>query len=272
MPLALTPQLFAIFSTLVEEECGLHYGVSDRELFEAKLVTHAAELGYDSLLDYFYRLRYDDPDRQQRRAFVEALVVHETYFFRELEALTHVVEHYVAPAVAARGAARVWSAACSTGEEPLTLAMLLDRRGLLDRVEIVATDISEAAIAKARSGIHGRRSLRDGHPVELAARYLEAGPRGVRVAPAIHAAVDFSVANLFDAHGVEALGRFDAIICRNVLIYFRDARIVQLVEMLRRRLMPGGAIAVGVSESLMRFGTGLVCEERSGSFFYRSAS
>src|SRR6185295_16447141 len=108
--------------------------------------------------------------------------------------------------------------------------------------------------------------------VELAARYLEAGPRGVRVAPAIHAAVDFSVANLFDAHGVEALGRFDAIICRNVLIYFRDARIVQLVEMLRRRLMPGGAIAVGVSESLMRFGTGLVCEERSGSFFYRSAS
>jgi chemotaxis protein methyltransferase CheR len=272
MPLALTPQLFVIFSGLVEEECGLHYSAADRELLEAKLVTHASELGYDSLLDYFYRLRYDDPDRQQRRALVQALVVHETYFFRELDALTHLVEHYVAPAVAARGAARVWSAACSTGEEPFTLAMLLDHRGLLDRVEIIATDISEAAIAKARAGVYGRRSLRNGHPVELAARYLEEAPKGVRVAPAIRAAVDFSVANLFDAEGVATLGRFDAIVCRNVLIYFRDARIVQLVEMLRSRLTPGGAIAVGVSESLMRFGTGLVCEERSGSFFYRSAA
>jgi chemotaxis protein methyltransferase CheR len=267
----LTPQLFAIFSALIEDECGLRYDAGDRPLLEAKLATHAAELGHDSLLDYFYRLRYDDPTGHERRLLVQALVVHETYFFRELDALEQLVEHYIVPAVTARGKARVWSAACSTGEEPFTLAILLDRRGLLDRVEIVATDISEAAIEKARRRMHTRRSLRDGYPVELARRHLEIGPDGVLVADAIRDAVRFSVVNLLDAERVRALGMFDAILCRNVLIYFRDAHIARLIEMLCSMLVPGGAIAVGVSESLLRFGTGVVCEERGGSFFYRSA-
>lgn len=270
MSLELTPQLFVLFASLVEEEAGLHYGPQDRTVLESKLATHASDLGFDSLLDYYYRLRYDDPTGVQRRALVQALVVHETYFFRELFALEQLVDHYLVPRITARGAVRVWSAACSTGEEPLTLAMLLDRRGLLDRVEIVATDISEAAIIKARTGVHSRRSLRDGHPADLALAYLESDARGVTVAPRIHAAVRFEVANLLEGKALQRLGRFDAILCRNVLIYFRDSQILRIVETLRDMLVPDGAIAVGVSESLMRFGTGVVCEERGGAFFYRS--
>ena len=270
--LDLTPQLFAIFSQLVEEACGLHYAPADRPLFESKLVARAVELGFDSLLDFYYRLRYDDPDGVERQALVQALVVHETYLFRELPPLEQLCDGYLPEVIALRGRARVWSAACSTGEEPTTLAMLLAERGLLGRVELVASDISAAAIAKARSGTFGRRALRDGHPPELAARYLEQGPGGIRVAPRLAAAISYRTINLLDEPAVRDLGWFDAILCRNVLIYFRDEQIVRIVAMLRDRLAPNGVIVVGVSESLLRFGTSLECEERGGAFFYRRAS
>jgi chemotaxis protein methyltransferase CheR len=271
MGLQLTPQLFAIFASLVEDESGLHYSEHDRPLFESKLVTQASEAGFDSLLDYYYRLRYDDPDGKERRALVEGLVVHETYFFRELPSLVQLIDGPITDLLRARGRIRIWSAACSTGEEPITLAILMDQRGMLDRVEIVATDISAAAIAKASSGVHGARSLRDGHPVELARRYLDAGTRAVTVSSKLQSAIRFSVVNLFDEARVRALGGFDVIVCRNVLIYFRDSQISRVIDTLRGVLAADGLIVVGVSESLMRFGTGLVCEERGGAFFYRSA-
>lgn len=267
--LQLTPQLHVLFGGLLEQACGAHYAPDDRGLFEAKLAAHVADAGYDDLLDYYYRLRYDDPDGSQLRDLVRSMVVHETYFFRELAPLRQLVDGHLAGVIAARGHARVWSAACATGEEPLTLAMVLDSAGLLDRVEIIATDISTAAIDRARSGRHLRQALRAGHPEELAARYLRTTPDGIAVAPEIHAAVSFGTANLVDPASFIGLGTFDAILCRNVLIYFRDEGIVRLVEQLARMLTPGGLLAVGVSESLLRHGSALICEERGGAFFYR---
>jgi chemotaxis protein methyltransferase CheR len=265
----LSPQLFAIFAGLVEDACGVHYDPNDQGLFAAKLHAHAAEAGHDSLLDYYYRLRYDDPTGVELASLIEALLVHETYFFRELPPLEQLVDGHLAESVRSRGRARVWSAACSTGEEPLTLAMLLDARGLLDRVEIIGTDVSASAIARARAGQHSRRSLRDGHPPELARRYLEVGARGVAITPRLRDAVAFHTLNLFDGPAVAALGAFDAILCRNVLIYFRDQQITRVIDQLARALTPDGLLAVGVSESLLRFGTSLACEERGRSFFYR---
>ncbi|HMG56677.1 MAG TPA: CheR family methyltransferase [Kofleriaceae bacterium] len=267
---ALSPQLFAVFASLVEQASGLHYAAAERELFKSKLIDHAAERGHDQMLDYYYRLRYDDGGGAELAGLIEALLVHETYLFRELGALTELVDGYLAPIVRAGRRARVWSAACSTGEEPYTLAMLLDARGMLDAVEIVATDLSQAAIAAARQGRLGRRALRDGHPAELAARYTEVGAQGIIVAPRIRSVVRFSTANLVGP-AAPALGVFDAILCRNVLIYFADDRILRVIDRLTDQLAPDGVIAVGVSESLMRFGTRLVCEERSSSFFYRCA-
>ena len=268
---SLSPQLCAIFATLVEDACGIHYGGPDREIFAAKLSAHAADLGYDSLLDYYYRLRYDDLDGVEKTRLIEALVVHETYFFRELPPLEQLVDGHLAGVVASRGRARVWSAACSTGQEPLTLAMLLDDRGLLDRVELVASDISSQAIAQATSGRYRPRALRDGHSAELAARYLEIGPRELTIAPRILGAVRFQTLNLFDGVAVRALGMFDVILCRNVLIYFHDTQVKRVIDRLAGMLVPDGLLAVGVSESLLRFGTALVCEERGSAFFYRRA-
>jgi chemotaxis protein methyltransferase CheR len=274
METALSPQLFAIFASLVEEACGLYYGPHDREIFAAKLTAHAADLGHDSLLDYYYRLRYDDPDGTERSRLIEALTVPETYFFRELPPLQQLVDGHLTHVIRTRGRARVWSAACSTGEEPLTMAMLLDARGVLDRVEIVGTDVSAQAIARAASGQHRKRAARDGHPAELVARYLEIGPGGIQVAPKIRSAVRFHTLNLCAPEAmaaIRALGPFDAVLCRNVLIYFRDDRVTRVVDLLASALAPDGLLAVGVSESLLRFGTSLVCEERGNSFFYRRA-
>lgn len=265
----LSPQLATVFASLVEECCGIYYGPNDRVLFESKLVAHATDAGYESLLDYYYRLRYDDPAGTERQKLVEALVVHETYFFRELPPLVELVDGHLARVVRERGRARVWSAACATGEEPLTLAMLLDERSLLGHVEIVATDISAQAIERARAGRFGKRALRDGHPVALAARYLDVTDRGIVVAPTVRDRISFRTANLVDDTDVHALGTFDAILCRNVLIYFRDEQAIQVVDRIAQALAPDGLLCVGVSESLLRFGTALVCEERGGSFFYR---
>ena len=269
--LVMSPQLYVLFSTLVEEASGILYGPQDQQVFASKIPDHVLDLGYSSLLDYYYRLRYDDPDGNEMRRLVETLVVHETYFFRELGPVVELANHLSA-AVKARGRARVWSAACASGEEPYTLAMLLDERGVLDEVEIVATDISAAVLARAAAGRHSPRSLRDGHPAAIAARYLEASPQGVSVAPRIRSAVQFSRLNLIDSDQIAKLGVFDAILCRNVLIYFRDDRVLKVVENLGRALRPDGLLAVGISESLLRAGTSLVCEERGGSFFYKRAA
>jgi chemotaxis protein methyltransferase CheR len=268
--LELTPPLFALLSQLVERSSGLHFGPNERDVFGVKLAAHAAELGFDSLLDFYYRLRYDDPDRSELQRLNESLLVHETYFFRELGPLEQLVDSYLRDAIAARGRARVWSAACATGEEPLTLAMLLDARGLLDRVEIIATDLSAAAIARARSGRHMKRSLR-ADPPELARRHLDEGTSGISVSARIQRAVQFRTLNLIDDLAITALGTFDVILCRNALIYLSDDEIVRVVGRLGRALEPTGVLAVGVSESLLRFGTSLVCEERGSSFFYRRA-
>lgn len=267
----LTQQLAAIFSSLVEEASGLHYGLKDCELFEGKLAARAEAAGYETLLDYYYRLRYDDPAGIETRALIHGLLVHETYFFRELAPLQQLVDGHLAEVVAANGKARVWSAACSTGEEPMTLAMLLDERGLLDRVEIIASDLSEGVIESARSGRHGRRALRDGHPASLARRYLTVDQRGITVAPRIRDAISFRTLNLLHEASFAELGSFDLILCRNVLIYFRDSLITRMVDRLAGALAPDGVIAVGISESLLRFGSSLVCEERGGAFFYRRA-
>ena len=149
--------------------------------------------------------------------------------------------------------------------------MVLDSRGLLDKVEIIATDISEAAVTRARSGRHSPRSLRDRYPLDLAARYLDVTGNRIVVAQRIREAVRFQCVNLLDDETIRTLGQFDAILCRNVLIYFDDSQVIRVIQRLTKALAVDGLLAVGISESLMRFGTSLVCEERAGVFFYRSA-
>ncbi|WP_433935840.1 protein-glutamate O-methyltransferase CheR [Sorangium cellulosum] len=268
--LPISPQVFAIFSALIAEKIGIHYEAGDRELLGDKVSVRAIEAGFDSLLDYYYFLRYDPAGAAEIDALVEALVVSETYFFRELPQLEVAIAELVAPRVAAGGRPRIWSAACATGEEPLTIAMLLAERGLLDKVEIVASDVSARALARARGGVYGPRSIRsNAPPPPFAGRWLQVAPDRVTVSAELQRAIDWRRINLLDAADVASLGQFDVIACRNVLIYFHDNTARWVVSNLSGALAAGGVLLVGVSESLLRLGTALSCEERGGVFMYR---
>ncbi|HEY4119644.1 MAG TPA: protein-glutamate O-methyltransferase CheR [Byssovorax sp.] len=267
----LSDPLFAILSALVEERVGLHYELLDASLFAGKLGARALEAGFESALDYYYFLRYDDKDGAEFAALTDALVVNETYLFREADALRAVVREVVEPAVREARRPRVWCAACSTGEEPVSLALLLAEAGLLDRVDIVASDVSAGALSRARAGVYGGRSLRALEGEAVLARRLEQQGAQVTAPPEVRAAITYHRVNLLDDSAVAALGAFDAIVCRNVLIYFSDARVVEVVERLSRALSHGGLLLVGASESLLRFGTMLETVERAGTFFYRKA-
>jgi chemotaxis protein methyltransferase CheR len=267
--LALTPPLFAIFSSLIEERVGLCYTLQDETVLASKLSMRALERGFSSLLDYYYFLRYDAGSESEFEALVNALVVNETFFFREFTPLSVLVSDFVAPLVAAGKTVRIWCAACSTGEEPLTIAMLLERHGLLGSVELIASDVSSTVLAKARSGQYGRRSLRVVPAQELCDKWLTVHEHSVKVDPTLGRAVSWRQLNLLDQAAVRAIGPVDFIVCRNVLIYFRDVTASRVVSTLADQLRPGGALLVGISESLLRFGTSLACEESAGIFLYR---
>jgi len=266
--LPLSPQVFAILSALIEDRTGLHYDLHERELLAERVSGRALERGFDSLLDYYYFLRYDADSDAELSLLAEALVVNETYFFRELAPLQVLVSELV-PGLLSRGVKpRIWCAACSTGEEPLTLAMLLDEAGILDEVTLVASDISARALTHARKGVYRRRSLRS-LPPRVVGRWLEGTDDGMRVVPHIARAVAWHRVNLIDARETSQLGSFEIIICRNVLIYFRDPTIESLIDRFWHQLTPEGQLLVGASESLLRFKVAFACEEHRGAFFYR---
>jgi chemotaxis protein methyltransferase CheR len=272
MDLTITPQVFVILNGLIEERLGMHYALADKSLLESKVSTRALELGFDSLLDYYYYLRYDDADGSEFDLLTEALVVNETYFFREYDQLQAVLARYIAPTIERGARPRIWSAACATGEEPASIAMWLEQRGLLDSVELVATDVSQAALNIARKGQYRLRSLRQIPPGVDHPKWIREQGSGLVLDARIRDAIQWRKLNLMEDASVRELPSFDLILCRNLLIYFREDVARRVVERLTDRLTPNGVLLVGVSESLMRFGTRLNCEEHDGVFIYRKAT
>jgi chemotaxis protein methyltransferase CheR len=273
LALSLSPQVFAILRSLIEEKTGIHHADSDRELLAERVSSRAEEAGFESLLDYYYFLRYDPGGPVELDALIEHLVVQETYLFREVDQLRALVTHYIAPRVRRGERVRVWSAACATGEEPLSLAMLLAQAAVLDGVDLLATDISQRALERARVGQFARRSLRALGPGLTFPGFMEPQGEGVvRISRALVERVTWARVNLLDAGAIRGRGQFDVILCRNVLIYFAAATVTDVIERLSAALAPGGVLVVSVTESLLRFGTSLACEERDGVFFYRKGS
>jgi chemotaxis protein methyltransferase CheR len=269
--LPLSPQVFTILSGLVADRAGLHFDSAHLSMFGDKVGARATELGFESLLDYYYFLRYDPGGAQEMDALVETLVVHETYLFRELPPLDLMVTKLVLPVLSRGRRPRIWCAASSTGEEPHTVATLLAARGILDEVELVASDISQPALDRARSGRFKGRALRQTLP-PFAEPWLEVEEHGgVRALPRLTQAIDWRRINLIDSGAIAELGIFDVVLCRNVLIYFDDQTARRVVDSLAASLRPGGALFVGISESLLRFGTALICEEHQGVFLYKKA-
>jgi chemotaxis protein methyltransferase CheR len=143
---------------------------------------------------------------------------------------------------------------------------------VLERTEIVATDISDRALTRARNGGFGSRAVRAVNLPSEALRWLDIRQNPPRVDARVYQGVRFGKVNLLDAEAIGALGSFDVILCRNVMIYFSDETIRRVVAHLTQALLPNGVLLVGASESLLRFETALTCEERKGIFLYRKCA
>lgn len=270
--LGLLPGAVSLVRDLVHERTGLFYDNSRLPQMADRLAPLVANRGFDSFLDYYYLLKYDAASADEWRRVMDALSVPETYFWREQDQLQAVVD-VIIPSLARQLARplRVWSVPCASGEEPLTLAMMLEQRGALEQVEIEGSDASPAALATAAAGLYRERAFRS-MPIQIRARYFTAEGSRWRIDPAIAGRVTWSLVNLLDTPEVERRARADVIICRNVFIYFSESAIRSVVENFARAMPPRAYLCVGAAESLLRLTDRFDLEQIGDAFVYAKRS
>lgn len=261
---------FTILRDLIRDRIGVSFDGDKRDLLAGKLADRLRALSLTSFLDYYYLLKYGPGSEQEWPLLTDALSVQETYFWREHEQVRALVDVLVPQHVAAkRGPVRVWSAACATGEEPLSIAIALNEAGWFGRtdVEVWASDVSPSALEKARHGVYRERSFRT-LPRDLREKYFTPTDGGQRVAPELHSRVKFVAANLLDTTSTAALAIAPFIFCRNVFIYFSGATVTRVVQGFADRMPKPGYLFPGVSESLLRATTAFQLEEIGKAFVY----
>ncbi|MGC8872859.1 MAG: CheR family methyltransferase [Chloroflexia bacterium] len=267
--LGLSDSAFMLLRDLIHERTGLYFDDGKRELLGDKVAPRLIELGVESFLDYYYYLKYDEGDEWGH--LMDALAVPETFFWREMDQVQALVEVLVPEYVANGRPApmRIWSAACSSGEEPLSIAIALSEAGWFERfpVEIHASDASPAAIARARRGIYRERSFR-ALPLGLRSKYFRKEAEGWRICPEIHGRIQWHIANLADPKAIAPLAGAPFIFCRNVFIYFSPEAIRRTVGCFVRHMPRPGYLFLGASESLLRVTTELELEQVGTAMVY----
>ena len=244
---------FADIAGAVRRRSGIVLTDDKAYLLETRLGPVLARFAIPSLSALGQRLR-QRPDETLERAIVEALTTHESSFFRDGKPFEHLAK-ILPPLLAARSPGqplRIWSAACSTGQEPYSIAMLVSDAlaGRSDgRVEILATDISAEILARARQGVFTQFEVQRGLPIRSLVKHFKQEGTKWRVAPDLATMVRFEERNLLA--DLSALGRFDAIFCRNVLIYFDAPTKTRVLETLARRLTPSGVLYLGGAETVL---------------------
>jgi chemotaxis protein methyltransferase CheR len=269
--LGFSESAFVLLRDLIAQRTGVHFSNDKRDLLADKLADMLAARGMTSYLDYYYLLRYDADAARHWRDLVDRLAVPETYFWRQPDQVLAVARVLAPRHFAQRPTTpfRIWSAACCTGEEPLSIAIALAEAGLLDRhpFEIFASDASVAMLDRARQGLYSERSFRALAP-ELRARYFRHEPGGWRVDPALHGRVQWAVANIVDRDDVASLAAVDVVFCRNVLIYFADETVAQVARAFAEAMPDHAYLCLGASESLTRTSTAFDLVEVDGAFMY----
>jgi len=260
-------QSFARLAAFITSELGIQVPPSKSTMLQARLQRRLHELQLPSVDAYEAYLRNPAHAREERAAFISAVTTNKTDFFREPQHFAYLLGT-VLPAFeqSARGLGgrfQLWSAGCSSGEEPYTLAMLLadyfDDKARYD-FALLGTDISPRVLALARAAIYPRTAI---HPVPQALRQrhlLEgSGPAAgqVRVSKALRAKVAFHPLNFMDP-SYPIRDSFHAIFFRNVMIYFDRPTQQSVVQKLARHLQPGGYLFIGHSESLLGLDVPLV--------------
>ena len=272
----LSEEEFRLLRDFVHERFGLYYDESQRASLRSRLAPRLDLLGLASFEDYHRYLRFAPEREAEQQRMVSHLTNNETYFFREQPQLDVFAGH-VLRALKERktkgGEKRlsVLSAGCSTGEEPLTLAMILFDSGQFFwgwDVRVTGLDVDGAALDKARRAVYHQGSMRAVTPA-LFERHFAKENGGVRVKEAARRSVSFRSGNLLEPASYEGLQPLDVVFCRNVLIYFSDAAVQRAVSLFHQVLGPGGYLFLGHAESLARISSAFVPIRFQGAIVYQ---
>jgi len=243
---------FEFLAGLLKRESGLALNTSKIALVKSRLKPLAARYGFASMAALVQELRAGN--EPLARAVTEAMTIRDTSFFRDgaaFDALRDRVLPSLLRARLPRRHLRIWCAAAATGQEPYSLAMILHSLPQFAGwdIEILASDSSAEAIARAREGLYTPAEVQRGLPVGLLAQYFREESGAWRIADFLRERVQFRVFNLLDRFA--ALGSFDLILCRNVLIYFDPPTKVEILARLSDSLEADGYLVLGAAETVL---------------------
>lgn len=254
-PTSMTKDEYQFLADMVRKRSGLVLTEDKGYLLESRLLPVARNHGAQSISELCVILRARATEALLTE-ITEAMTTNESSFFRDIKPYDHL-RKMLLPELIERPntmkTVRIWSAACSTGQEPYTIGMcLLEDAAKMPgwRFEIVATDLAQKVIDKAKQGIYSQFEAQRGLPIQLLVKYFTSLPdTSWQLKDTVRSMVQFKLQNLLEEYA--ALGKFDIIFCRNVLIYFDDAMRAQVTAKMARSLQPHGTLILGGTESLV---------------------
>ncbi|MDO8847478.1 MAG: CheR family methyltransferase [Coriobacteriia bacterium] len=270
----LTLEEFRRFRDLLHRQSGIYLEESKLDSLRISLVTRATRLGYQSLSEYYKALERDD---QEFNELLNLVTINETSFFRfpaQFDALRDsIIPEIMGAKASGNRGVRIWSAGCSTGEEPYSIAMTLIDSGIEMagyKPQVLGTDVSTKALARAKAGVYGKRAMMS-VPEDAVSRHFERTASGdYRVNDRVRSYVDFGYQNLIrEPYPLSLMGNWDIIFCRNVTIYFRLDSTRRVVSNFFDSLNEGGYLFVGHSETLTSVNDTFEAVEVGGVFLYR---
>lgn len=269
----ISPEEYRDFRIFLEKACGIVLGENKQYLVSSRLTRVMHDFGLTSFGQLVSAVKRDAATPLRNR-IVEAMTTNETSWFRDNHPFASLKDHIFPEfGKARRNPVRVWSAACSSGQEPYSISMTvsefqMSNPGVMPgEVSIVATDISPAIVNLARAGRYDTLAMARGLSPERKQRYFRNDGNMAEVIPAIRARVQFRELNLLQSYAL--LGRFDIIFLRNVLIYFSSDCKRDILERMARSLNPGGYLFLGGSESITGLSDAFEMVRHGGGVVYR---
>lgn len=272
----MTDAEYRMFCELVRSHCGLHFNTNSRYLVEKRVARRVAELDVGSFAAYHYLLRNGSQADEELSSVVDLLTTNETYFFREENQLKALIGEIIPELLLRRrnwgssSAVSIWSAGCSSGEEPYTVIALALEAGLQPGrdLRVYASDISRTMLTKSRRGLYREASLRETNPIRRERYFVEKDGHH-RICDEVKRHVDFIHLNLLDRSKIALLGNMDVILCRNVIIYFDADTKKRVIDTFHDKLNPGGYLLLGHSESLINVSSAFELRHLKNDMVYR---
>jgi chemotaxis protein methyltransferase CheR len=250
----MTPLDYDYFRKLLRERSGLVLSADKQYLVESRLLPLARRAGMSGLSELVQKLKGPNAEAQIVEV-VEAMTTNESFFFRDKVPFENFRDTILPALMTARSAQRrlrIWCAAAATGQEPYSLAMTLKEMAKTVagwRIEILATDLSNEVLEKAKAGIYSQFEVQRGLPIQFLVKYFTQVGETWQIAPDIRAMVQFRPLNLL--HDFAHLGTFDVVFCRNVLIYFDQDTKVNVLDRIARLVDRDGYLILGAAETVV---------------------